>query len=259
MKSEIRNQRGFTLIELLVVIAVIVLLLAILLPTLRKAKELAKRTTCSTNLKQLAVAWNLFLDDNDGCFYYGTNANLNYGGWKGMQDWDPRPLNSYLNLAADLQTESEAKVFHCPSDRGGVPGRPLTEKAFSHFGTSYNTNIFLIGQDGCDPFNDKTKPLDEEIDKRLRGGVQRSRVGNHSRVLLIGDYGWVNQWRLDVNIAKQRKEQAEWHGKTDCHNLAFLDTHTQFLNIQKGYYVADQYAVLPFPELYPLALQVQGP
>jgi prepilin-type N-terminal cleavage/methylation domain-containing protein len=259
LKIENRKYGAFTLIELLVVIAVIVLLLAILLPTLRKAKDLAKRTTCSTNLKQLAVAWNLYLDDNDGCFYYGVNANINYGGWKGMQSEPPRPLNSYLNLAADLQTESEAKVFHCPSDRGGVPGRPLTEKAFSHFGTSYNTNIFLIGQDGCGVFSNKTKPLDEEIDKRLRGGVKRSRVGNPSRLLLIGDYGWVIQWWPERPIPPERKKQAEWHGKEDCYNLAFLDTHTQFLNIQKGYYVADQYAVLPFPELYPLALQVQGP
>jgi len=259
LKIENRKYGAFTLIELLVVIAVIVLLLAILLPTLRKAKDLAKRTTCSTNLKQLAVAWNLYLDDNDGCFYYGVNANINYGGWKGMQSEPPRPLNSYLNLAADLQTESEAKVFHCPSDRGGVPGRPLTEKAFSHFGTSYNTNIFLIGQDGCGVFSNKTKPLDEEIDKRLKGGVKRSRVGNPSRLLLIGDYGWVIQWWPERPIPPERKKQAEWHGKEDCHNLAFLDTHTQFLNIQKGYYVADQYAVLPFPELYPLALQVQGP
>ena len=258
MKSQIRNLRGFTLIELLVVIAVIVLLLAILLPALRKAKDLAKRTACSTNLKQLAVAWNLYLEDNDGFFYQAVNGNISYGGWKGMQDWPPRPLNSYLNLAADLQTENEAKVFHCPSDRGGIPGRPLTEKAFQYAGTSYQTNLFLIGEDKYWPFSTKTKPLDDEISKRLPN-LNRNKVGNFSRLLLIGDYPWINQWWPERQLPAERKKQAEWHGKEDCHNLAFLDTHTQFLNIQKGYYITDQYAIVPFVELYPLALQVQGP
>jgi hypothetical protein len=41
--------------------------------------------------------------------------------------------------------------------------------------------------------------------------------------------------------------------------MAFLDSHTQFLNIQKGFYITDQYAILPFVDLYPLAREVQGP
>jgi len=64
----VRRRSGFTLIELLVVIAVIAVLLAILLPCLRKAKMLTKRMTCQSNLKQIATAWNMYLDDNDGRF-----------------------------------------------------------------------------------------------------------------------------------------------------------------------------------------------
>ena len=92
-----KRRSGFTLIELLVVIAVIAVLLAILLPSLRKAKALTKRITCQSNLKQIATAWSMYLDDNDGCFYQGRNANLNYGGWRGMTGWYPRPLNKYFN------------------------------------------------------------------------------------------------------------------------------------------------------------------
>jgi hypothetical protein len=135
----------------------------------------------------------------------------------------------------------------------------MREKAYRYNGTSYNTNIFLIGQDGCGVFSNKTKPLDEEIDKRLKGGVNRSRVGNPSRLLLIGDYGWINQWWPERPIPQERKELAEWHGRVDSHNMAFLDSHCQFLTIQKGFYVTDLYSVLPFEELYPLAHQVQGP
>jgi len=263
-KSEIRNSNAFTLIELLVVIAVIALLLAILLPALRKAKATAKRTVCQANLKQIALAWNMYLDDNEGYFYQAVNANLNYGGWKGTVNESepnvpPRPLNSYLSLAPILETENEAKVFCCPADRGGVPGFAVREKVYRYFGTSYQTNTFLIGQDKYWPFNDQTKPLDEEINKRLKGGVNHSRVGNPSRLLLIGDYGWINQWQPKPHQKQEWKELAEWHGRVDSHNMAFLDSHCQFLTIQKGFYVTDLYSVLPFEELYPLAYQVQGP
>lgn len=63
-----RNKRGFTLIELLVVIAIIALLLAILSPALRKAKEQARFVICKNNLRSYALAGNLYLEDNDGAF-----------------------------------------------------------------------------------------------------------------------------------------------------------------------------------------------
>ncbi|HUT44928.1 MAG TPA: prepilin-type N-terminal cleavage/methylation domain-containing protein [Sedimentisphaerales bacterium] len=121
-----KRRNGFTLIELLVVVAVIAMLLAIFLPALRKAKTITKRVTCQSNLKQIALAWNMYLDDNDGRFYQGNNVNLDYGGWKGMVDRSHRPLNLYFNLPVDLpddlETENDAKMFCCPADRGGVPG-----------------------------------------------------------------------------------------------------------------------------------------
>lgn len=59
---------GFTLIELLVVVAVIAVLIAILLPALRGARETARRTVCSSNLKQIAYALTLYADDFKGTF-----------------------------------------------------------------------------------------------------------------------------------------------------------------------------------------------
>lgn len=63
-----RKSRGFTLIELLVVIAIIALLLAILMPALGKAKDLAMCAACKGNLKNYTFAVAMYLDDNDGKF-----------------------------------------------------------------------------------------------------------------------------------------------------------------------------------------------
>ena len=60
-----RKKRGFTLIELLVVIAIIALLVSILLPSLQKAKELAKNAVCMSQLKSAGLALALYADSSD--------------------------------------------------------------------------------------------------------------------------------------------------------------------------------------------------
>ena len=57
---------GFTLIELLVVISIIALLLSIIVPALGRAKDMAKKTICSSNLRSLSMAAIFYAEDNDG-------------------------------------------------------------------------------------------------------------------------------------------------------------------------------------------------
>ena len=68
------NRRGFTLMELLVVIAIIAILAALLLPVLSRAKDRARDATCVSNLKQWAITWKLYTDENDGYFMSGTKT-----------------------------------------------------------------------------------------------------------------------------------------------------------------------------------------
>jgi len=98
MVQKKRNE-AFTLIELLVVIAIIAVLMAILMPSLNRAREQGKRAACLGNLKQLQLAWTMYADDNDEKIVNGDTeeygdmtsgpANIHYQelAWV-RKDWD---------------------------------------------------------------------------------------------------------------------------------------------------------------------------
>lgn len=78
-----KNKSGFTLVELLVVISIIALLLGVLMPSMQKAKSLARSVICSSNLKQIGLGVDMYLGDyNRNIFplvHYGTRGANEFG------------------------------------------------------------------------------------------------------------------------------------------------------------------------------------
>ena len=102
-------KKNFTLIELLVVIAIIAILAAMLMPALNKAREMARKSKCSGNLKQITMAHLLYADDFNGYVVLQTNhdpSSASTGGYDhpcgGAAERRLPPL-SQQNLAVSLQ------------------------------------------------------------------------------------------------------------------------------------------------------------
>ncbi len=115
--------KGFTLIELLVVIAIIAILAAILFPVFARARENARRASCQSNLKQIALGFKQYIQDYDEKYPLITISN-GAGGW-GAQ------MQPYLKSTQIFQCPSETNA---PTDAGN-PGY-----------TDYFYNVNVAGQ-----------------------------------------------------------------------------------------------------------------
>lgn len=127
-----RKYRGFTLIELLVVIAVIAILMAVLMPALHRAREGGKRVTCLNNLKQLALAWNLYADENGDRIVNGatgfSNQSTAWGDHRNELSWidgfHPEPTQTELQIedirrGALFPYTKNVALYKCPTGKRG--------------------------------------------------------------------------------------------------------------------------------------------
>jgi prepilin-type N-terminal cleavage/methylation domain-containing protein/prepilin-type processing-associated H-X9-DG protein len=139
--------RAFTLIELLVAVTMIGLLAAIMLPSLAKARRQGKSAVCASNLHQLGVAANMYLNEHNDAFWpfqWDSPEGINW--WFGLEPEGPHPGDTDRPLDRDRSIlakyiENVHEAFLCPSF-------PYTRGCyfpkFKDRSTSYGYNVHLI-------------------------------------------------------------------------------------------------------------------
>src|SRR6056297_1604168 len=129
-----RTRRAFTLIELLIVIAIIALLVSILLPSLTKAKHLAKVTVCKNNLRGMEIAHWMYMTEFDGQF---ITVGLAHGGVH--SDEDVAWINTLQDYYGD-RLLAKSPLDESPHWEQAIPGAPPEQRRRS----SYGVNSFLV-------------------------------------------------------------------------------------------------------------------
>ncbi len=123
--------QAFTLIELLVVIAIIAILAALLMPAASRAKEAGKSAACLSNLHQIGIALQVYVDGNNNFLPMMRD-------WSGVVETNQPPTNTLPSpdkvLAGEL---GNTNVLRCAADR---------EDLFRKTGSSYSWNSLLNGQ-----------------------------------------------------------------------------------------------------------------
>ncbi len=158
-RSLCRKKRGFTLIELLVVIAIIALLAAILFPVFARARENARRASCQSNLKQIALGIHQYTQDYDERFplpwYTGAEIQTD----PSMPSYNYRCSSGtfrVINWSDFIHPYVKSvQIYQCPSYKGKPAGNPTADISYVYNGY-VSAAIRTIGGNGFWPY---TQPL----------------------------------------------------------------------------------------------------
>jgi len=135
------SKKAFTLIELLVVIAIIAILAAILFPVFAQAKLAAKKTSSLSNVKQLGLAIQMYLNDYDDRYLPAFNGATPGGAWG---EYSSAGVD--LHILWDINIQPYVKsinLFFSPVD--SEAGHELNNLSWAGVGISFGTNGWLTG------------------------------------------------------------------------------------------------------------------
>jgi type II secretory pathway pseudopilin PulG len=114
-------RRTFTLIELLVVVSIIALLIAILLPSLKKARDQAKSAKCLNHLRQFGMAVQYYVQDTGGQWLPSYNLARRFGN----TDWSDQTMTPYwFQYLPFMYLNNQIDISECPMDNFEAAHQP---------------------------------------------------------------------------------------------------------------------------------------
>lgn len=217
-----RETTGFTLVELLVVMGIIAILMALLMPSISRAKAKANQTSCLNNMRQLTLAATLYATDHDDelpARRTPTNA------------W-PHKLKPYY---------SNWRIIACPSDHFGVVGL---------FADDINPKRSYLINGFNDYFKVNLAPGDYKAFQQWRyaHGMKISAITRPSDTILFGEKRSGSfHVHMDTDQGKRGNDFEEIeharHGAGS--NFAFIDTSVRSIKKYQELYPENLWAVIP--------------
>ena len=282
MAGQNRNQEcdGFTLIELLVVISIITLLIALLLPAIKKAKENARDVLCATNQRQIILALYTYSCENGGMgpAYRHDGTDSPSPGWSSSINWSemlyggkdvPGTLGSYFLTRNETPGKRKLNpyvgdwdVYRCPRDTGDAQ-YPGMDSDWEWFGTSYK---YLSNWYGNFNFGN----TDPYLQHPVFYGKPFDVFADQSQQVIIGDYTLQYAWPLWPMAPGPHGSHSMWHDPPENHpdavtvsnvsfypplcNVGFLDGHVALIRLgpyEPGDFSANNERYIIDPDYWP--------
>ncbi|AQQ09857.1 General secretion pathway protein G [Sedimentisphaera cyanobacteriorum] len=230
MQYSTEKQNGFTLIELLVVISIISLLIAFLLPALRRAREAAKQISCASNMRQISLAFNMYGMSNEDKIPVASKIMGANNPWI----WALLPyIQGDQNKSQTF--ERPAELWFCPSDHDPYPlhyaphGQEYTSYALNGY---YEEAQAGSGWSGGSP----------EIRIGPAGGYKYTQLRNPSSVMLMMETSYYGQvYDMKNPHVRPYTLPSEGHHRNTSGfyhsgkmNLMFIDGHVESISGKKA-------------------------